>query len=173
MILGSSIGVWQGSRILPREAKETCHNDMQSDTCEKPAMSTGELLVVLLVASSIVVCGIAALLCVFHRRKQRLDKLEDIKGVQELDDYGLAPIKPRPVQLPQAPPPTYDKTHEGKPNVTTDENWDRTNRNSTDSLTPSLRQAMGVAAPKRTKKLIVLRQALRILCGHCTRNSNS
>jgi hypothetical protein len=85
-----------------------------------------------------------ALLCVFHRRKQRLDKLEDIKDVQELDDYGLGPVKPRPVKLPQAPPPTYDKTHEGKPNNATDENWDRTNRNSTDSLTPSLRQAMGV-----------------------------
>ncbi|RGP76954.1 hypothetical protein FLONG3_4892 [Fusarium longipes] len=150
MILDQNIGAekWQVSRVLPREAKETCRNDMQSNTCEKPGMSTGEILVVLLIASLIAVCGIIALLCVFHRRKQRLDRLEDIKDIQELDDYGLAPIKPRPVNLPQAPPPTYDKTQEGKPMshnaTTTDGNWDRTNRNSTDSLTPSLRQAMGV-----------------------------
>ncbi|GKU04246.1 hypothetical protein FLAG1_06971 [Fusarium langsethiae] len=146
MIIDSNIGAeeWQGTRILPREAKETCRNDMQSNTCEKPGMSTGEILIILLIASLIAVCCLVALLCVFHRRKQRLDKLEDIKDVQELDDYGLGPVKPRPVKLPQAPPSTYDKTHEGKPNNATDENWDRTNRNSTDSLTPSLRQAMGV-----------------------------
>ncbi|CAG7563824.1 unnamed protein product [Fusarium equiseti] len=132
---------WHITRVLPREAKETCRNDMQSNTCEKPGLSTGEILVVLLIASLVAVGGLMALLCFFHRRKQRLDKLEDIKGVQELDDYGLAPIKPR---LPTAPPPTYQEGKHAPAPTTTDENWQRTNRNSTDSLTPSLRQAMGV-----------------------------
>jgi hypothetical protein len=90
--------------------------------------------------SLVVVLGIIGLLCVFHRRKQRLDKLEDLKNVQELDDYGLAPVKPKPVQLPQAPPPTYERSQDRK----ADGNWGKSHRDSTDSLTPSLRQAMGV-----------------------------
>jgi hypothetical protein len=60
--------------------------------------------------------------------------------VQELDDYGLAPTKPKPVQMPQAPPPTYERSQDRK----ADGNWGKSNRDSTDSLTPSLRQAMGV-----------------------------
>ncbi|KAF5677540.1 hypothetical protein FHETE_1591 [Fusarium heterosporum] len=146
MFLGSDIGAlpsraqqWGLTRILPREAKETseCHDTANSNTCEKPGMSTGEILLVLGIASFIIVLGLLVLLFVFHRRKQRLDKLEDIKGVEEQDDYGLAPIKPR---LPQAPPPTYERSQDRK----ADGHWERSPRDSTDSLTPSLRQAMGV-----------------------------
>lgn len=53
MILDPNIAAaekWHITRVLPREAKETCRNDMQSNTCEKPGMSTGEILVVLLIA---------------------------------------------------------------------------------------------------------------------------
>ncbi|ESU11735.1 hypothetical protein FGSG_05730 [Fusarium graminearum PH-1] len=89
MILDPNIGAWQGTRVLPREAKQTCHDDMQSDTCEKPAMSTGRLALV--------------------------------------------------VEL----------------------------------LQPADHLCIIAKMPKRIKKLVVLRQALRILCGHCTHNSNS
>ncbi|SPJ71482.1 uncharacterized protein FTOL_01210 [Fusarium torulosum] len=147
MYLGSDIGAlpsgaqkWELTRVLPREAKETCRNNLQSNTCEKPGMTTGETLIVLCIVSLVVVLGIIGLLCVFHRRKQRMDKLQDLKNVQELDDYGLAPIKPKPVQLPQAPPPTYERSQDRK----ADGNWGKSHRDSTDSLTPSLRQAMGV-----------------------------
>ncbi|KAM0207304.1 hypothetical protein ACHAPQ_012285 [Fusarium lateritium] len=147
MYLGSDIGAlpsgvqkWDLTRVLPREAKETCRNDQQSNTCEKPGLTTGETLIVLCIASLVIVLGIISLLCVFHRRKQRQDKLEDLKDVQELDDYGLASVKPKPVQLPQAPPPTYERSQDRK----ADGNWRKSHRDSTDSLTPSLRQAMGV-----------------------------
>jgi hypothetical protein len=38
------------TRVLPREAKESCHNDQYSDTCEKPNISTGEIMLILFVA---------------------------------------------------------------------------------------------------------------------------
>jgi hypothetical protein len=38
------------TRVLPREAKETCRNDQFSNTCEKPGMSTGEILLILFIA---------------------------------------------------------------------------------------------------------------------------
>jgi hypothetical protein len=57
MYLGSDIGAILAdaqkrdlTRVLPREAKETCRNDLQSNTCEKPGMTTGEILVVLCIA---------------------------------------------------------------------------------------------------------------------------
>ncbi|KAH7248598.1 uncharacterized protein BKA55DRAFT_540025 [Fusarium redolens] len=136
------------TRVLPREAKETCRNDQFSNTCEKPGMSTGEILLILFIASTVVALGVVALLCVLHRRRKRLDKLEDPKDFQELDDYGVAPIKQKPANMPRAPPPTYERSQDRKEMntaspATTNENWGR-QRDSTDSLTPSLRQAMGV-----------------------------
>lgn len=57
MYLGSDTGAlpsgaqkWDLTRVLPREAKETCHDDLQSNTCEKPGLTTGETLIVLLIA---------------------------------------------------------------------------------------------------------------------------
>jgi hypothetical protein len=38
------------TRVLPREAKETCRNDQYSDTCEKPNISTGEIMLILFIA---------------------------------------------------------------------------------------------------------------------------
>ncbi|EXK27907.1 hypothetical protein FOXG_08754 [Fusarium oxysporum f. sp. lycopersici 4287] len=136
------------TRVLPREAKETCRNDQYSDTCEKPNISTGEIMLILFIASTVVALGVIALLCYLHRRRQRLDKLEDPKDFQELDDYGIAPIKQKPANMPRAPPPTYERSQDRKEMNTaspaaTNENWGR-QRDSTDSLTPSLRQAMGV-----------------------------
>ncbi|KAG7415101.1 hypothetical protein LZL87_004640 [Fusarium oxysporum] len=136
------------TRVLPREAKETCRNDQYSDTCEKPNISTGEIMLILFIASAVVALGVIALLCFLHRRRQRLDKLEDPKDFQELDDYGIAPIKQKPANMPRAPPPTYERSQDRKEMntaspATTNENWGR-QRDSTDSLTPSLRQAMGV-----------------------------
>ncbi|KAF4442580.1 hypothetical protein FACUT_1892 [Fusarium acutatum] len=136
------------TRVLPREAKETCRNDQYSDTCEKPNISTGEIMLILFIASAVVALGVIAMLCYLHRRRQRLDKLEDPKDFQELDDYGIAPIKQKPANMPRAPPPTYERSQDKKEMntaspVTTNENWGR-GRDSTDSLTPSLRQAMGV-----------------------------
>ncbi|KAF5018667.1 hypothetical protein F66182_9342 [Fusarium sp. NRRL 66182] len=142
MILDSDTGAlpleeWDVTRVLPREAKATCRNDQYSNTCERPGMNTGEVLVLLLAAGAVVAVGVVALLCVLHRRRKRLDKLEDPKDHQELEDYGIAPLKQPPVDLPQAPPPTYDRSQ-------ADGNWRNSKRDSTDSLTPSLRQAMGV-----------------------------
>lgn len=156
------------TRVLPREAKETCHDDQYSDTCEKPNISTGEIMLILFVArylcpisrisvilswltsfrSAVVALGVIAMLCYLHRRRQRLDKLEDPKDFQELDDYGIAPVKQKPANMPRAPPPTYERSQDKKEMntaspATTNENWGR-QRDSTDSLTPSLRQAMGV-----------------------------
>ncbi|KAF5625000.1 hypothetical protein F52700_9375 [Fusarium sp. NRRL 52700] len=136
------------TRILPREAKQTCHDDQYSDTCEKPNISTGEIMLILFIASAIVALGVIAMLCFLHRRRKRLDKLEDPKDFQELDDYGIAPIKQKPANMPRAPPPTYERSQDKKEMNTaspaaTNENWGR-QRDSTDSLTPSLRQAMGV-----------------------------
>ncbi|KAF4948143.1 hypothetical protein FGADI_9838 [Fusarium gaditjirri] len=136
------------TRVLPREAKETCHNDQYSDTCEKPNISTGEIMLILFLASAVVALGVIAMLCFLHRRRKRLDKLEDPKDFQELDDYGIAPIKQKPANMPRAPPPTYERSQDKKEMntaspATTNENWGR-QRDSTDSLTPSLRQAMGV-----------------------------
>ncbi|KAG7430769.1 hypothetical protein Forpi1262_v007262 [Fusarium oxysporum f. sp. raphani] len=89
------------TRVLPREAKETCRNDQYSDTCEKPNISTGEIMLILFIASTVVALGVIALLCYLHRRRQRLDKLEDPKDFQELDDYGIAPIKQKPANMPE------------------------------------------------------------------------
>ncbi|KAJ4269807.1 hypothetical protein NW762_001476 [Fusarium torreyae] len=140
--LPSGAGKWDLTRVLPREAKETetCRNDQQSNTCEKPGLDTGEILVVLLIASTIVVLCILAFLYMLHRRRKRLDALEDPKDHQELDDYGIAPAKQKPAQMPRAPPPTYERSQDRK----AEGNWGRSQRDSTDSLTPSLRQAMGV-----------------------------
>ncbi|KAF4333228.1 hypothetical protein FBEOM_12963 [Fusarium beomiforme] len=156
MILDKEIGALASraekmgiTRVLPREAKETCRNDQFSNTCEKPGMSTGEILLILFIASTVVALGVVALLCVLHRRRKRLDALEDPKDTQELDDYGIAPIKQKPANMPRAPPPTYERSQDRKTemnanaNATTNDNWSR-QRDSTDSLTPSLRQAMGV-----------------------------
>ncbi|KAF9766748.1 hypothetical protein IL306_000798 [Fusarium sp. DS 682] len=156
MILDTEIGALVAraekmgiTRVLPREAKETCRNDQFSNTCEKPGMSTGEILLILFIASTVVALGFVALLCVLHRRRKRLDKLEDPKDFQELDDYGIAPIKQKPANMPRAPPPTYERSQDRKTEMntnapaTTNESWSR-QRDSTDSLTPSLRQAMGV-----------------------------
>ncbi|KAF5561938.1 hypothetical protein FPHYL_5934 [Fusarium phyllophilum] len=136
------------TRVLPREAKETCRNDQYSDTCEKPNISTGEIMLILFIASAVVALGVIAMLCFLHRRRKRLDKLEDPKDFQELDDYGIAPIKQKPANMPRAPPPTYERSQDKKEMntaspATTNESWER-GRDSTDSLTPSLRQAMGV-----------------------------
>ncbi|KAF4501002.1 hypothetical protein FAGAP_2805 [Fusarium agapanthi] len=136
------------TRVLPRGAKETCHDDQYSDTCEKPNISTGEIMLILFIAGAIVALGVVAMLCFLHRRRKRLDKLEDPKDFQELDDYGIAPIDQKPVNMPRAPPPTYERSQDKKEMntaspATTNETWGR-QRDSTDSLTPSLRQAMGV-----------------------------
>ncbi|KAF5538369.1 hypothetical protein FMEXI_9467 [Fusarium mexicanum] len=136
------------TRVLPRGAKETCHDDQYSDTCEKPNISTGEIMLILFIASAVVALGVIAMLCFLHRRRKRLDQLEDPKDFQELDDYGIAPIKQKPANMPRAPPPTYERSQDKKEMntaspVTTNESWGR-QRDSTDSLTPSLRQAMGV-----------------------------
>ncbi|KAF4963600.1 hypothetical protein FSARC_8385 [Fusarium sarcochroum] len=140
--LPSSAGKWDLTRVLRREAKETetCRNDKQSNTCEKPGLDTGEILVVLLIASTIVVLCILVFLYMLHRRRKRLDALEDPKDHQELDDYGIGPAKQKPAKMPQAPPPTYERSQDRK----AEGNWGRSQRDSTDSLTPSLRQAMGV-----------------------------
>ncbi|KAF5970606.1 hypothetical protein FBULB1_9634 [Fusarium bulbicola] len=136
------------TRVLPRGSKETCHDDQYSDTCEKPNISTGEIMLILFVASAVVALGVIAMLCFLHRRRKRLDQLEDPKDFQELDDYGIAPIKQKPANMPRAPPPTYERSQDKKEMntaspATTNESWGR-QRDSTDSLTPSLRLAMGV-----------------------------
>ncbi|KAF4439457.1 hypothetical protein F53441_12564 [Fusarium austroafricanum] len=151
------------SRILPREAKasETCTKSENLNTCDKPGMNTGEVLVILLVAgyisfypspnllanldlSAIILAGIMAFVYRLHRKNQRKEAEEDLKH-QELDDYGIAPVKKQKsdAQMPRAPPPTYERPEDkDKDKKTTEGNWNR--RDSTDSLTPSLRQAMGV-----------------------------
>lgn len=92
--------------------------------------------------SAVAVCFILAFLCFLHRRRMRMDRLEDVKDVQELDDYGIAPSKPR---MPKAPPPAYTPSTTTTQDRTADQEWRReSRRDSADSLTPSLRQAMGV-----------------------------
>ncbi|KAI8723163.1 hypothetical protein NCS52_00171500 [Fusarium sp. LHS14.1] len=138
----SRAGGWDVTRVLPREEKDTCHPMPNSNVCEKPAPTMGATMVVLIVAAAVAVCFILAFLCYLHRRRMRMDRLEDVKDVQELDDYGIAPSKPQPAsRMPQAPPPAYTPTTDRG----TDEAWRReSRRDSADSLTPSLRQAMGV-----------------------------
>lgn len=75
-----------------------------------------------------------------HVRRQTLDKREDHKNFQELDDYGLSHYAPKPKQdeMPRAPPPTYERHADDA----------RQRRNSNESLSPSLRKAMNVQVPR-------------------------
>lgn len=75
--------------------------------------------------------------------------MEDLKDPQELDDYGIAPRSLRPTSqwsgMPKVPPPvvqTREKNSAGG-KIIREPVDDK--RASVDSLTPSLRQAMGVA----------------------------
>ncbi|KAJ3519889.1 hypothetical protein NM208_g13941 [Fusarium decemcellulare] len=111
--------------------------------CEKPAPSMGTTMIILIIAGAVALLCFLVFLYMLHRRRQRLDKLEDAKDLQELDDYGIKSMpkqqKTPPPAMPQAPPPTYERSQDRS--RTDDNNW---KRDSTDSLTPSLRQAMGV-----------------------------
>ncbi|KAM5347809.1 hypothetical protein ACJ41O_007633 [Fusarium nematophilum] len=127
-------------RLFPRE-DPSCKNGPDMNTCEKPQMSMGTTFIILLCASLVVICCIVTFLCFLHRRRMRLDKREDAKDIQELDDYGMGPSKAHKVhksRLPKEPPPAYVSQDRGQAEGG---NW---KRDSGDSLTPSLRQAMGV-----------------------------
>ncbi|KAF4463039.1 hypothetical protein FALBO_10132 [Fusarium albosuccineum] len=151
MILDSSIealpsgaGDWDVTRVLPREeARDSCHPQPNMNLCEKPAPSMGTTMIILIIAGAVALLCFLVFLYMLHRRRQRLDKLEDAKDLQELDDYGIKSMpkqqKTPPPAMPQAPPPTYERSQDRS--KTDDNNW---KRDSTDSLTPSLRQAMGV-----------------------------
>ncbi|KAF4975958.1 hypothetical protein FZEAL_7310 [Fusarium zealandicum] len=129
------------TRVLPRDkAEESCYAGLDRNTCEKPALTTGQTMGIFLVAGAIVATAIVILLFFLHRRRQKIERMEDVKDLQELDDYGLATTQKS--RMPKAPPPTYAMSQDRQ----ADDKWKGSyNRDSTDSLSPSLRQAMGVA----------------------------
>ncbi|KAK7413790.1 hypothetical protein QQX98_007357 [Neonectria punicea] len=142
-LLASSAGGFEITRLRPREAKDSCHPQANINLCEKSQVSSKTVLVGVIGAMFICVCCFFAFLWHLHRKRTKRDIQEDIKG-QELDDYGIelssAPSKTS--RMPQAPPPaqmrreTADtRTADPPPSY----------RMSQESLSPSLRQAMGVA----------------------------
>ncbi|KAH8736316.1 hypothetical protein BGZ61DRAFT_527282 [Ilyonectria robusta] len=144
--LPSSAGGFLLTRLLPRKSEETCVDTESKNTCEKSQLSGGKVMIAIIIVS--IICGIGFLCFLFylHRRRTKMEQLEDLKDVQELDDYGITSAPPssktKPSQMPQAPAPTHaptpmkhqaSDTRAGPPPPSY--------RESTDSLSPSIRQA--------------------------------
>ncbi|KAH6895946.1 hypothetical protein B0T10DRAFT_456191 [Thelonectria olida] len=132
-LLPSTTGGFTITRLLPRASTDTCHPQPNMNLCEKSAISSSSLFIALVIA-----------------RRTKLEKKEDLKDPQELDDYGIAPQPRRPTSqmsgMPKVPPPVV-QTRERNP--TGDDKMQSPvldgRRASQESLTPSLRQAMGIA----------------------------
>ncbi|KPM40824.1 hypothetical protein AK830_g5694 [Neonectria ditissima] len=141
--LASSAGAFEMTRLRPREAEDSCHPRPNMDLCEKSQASTSTVLVGVLLAMLFCLFCFFGFLYHLHRKRTKRDVQEDIKG-QELEDYGIelsaAPAKTS--RMPQAPPPaqmrreTSDAREADPP---------PSYRMSQESLSPSLRKAMGVA----------------------------
>ncbi|KAK7427039.1 hypothetical protein QQZ08_006466 [Neonectria magnoliae] len=138
-LLASSAGGFEITRLRPREAKDSCHPQPNVNLCEKSQVSSKTVLAGVIVAMFICLCCFFAFLWHLHRKRTKRDIQEDIKG-QELDDYGIEPSSapPKTSRMPQAPPPAKirrdTRTADPPPSY----------RMSQESLSPSLRQAMGV-----------------------------
>ncbi|KAI5463628.1 hypothetical protein BGZ63DRAFT_442280 [Mariannaea sp. PMI_226] len=142
----SNAGGFQITRLLPRAATDSCHPQPDVDLCEKPALSSSTLFIAMIIMSVILVIGFLSFLLFLHRRRKRLDKMEDLKDPQELDDYGFVSHSTRPTPqssgMPKAPPPSAQPRGQDF-NGSKVQSSINNNRASQDSLTPSLRQALG------------------------------
>ncbi|KAH7134148.1 hypothetical protein EDB81DRAFT_92481 [Dactylonectria macrodidyma] len=138
--LPSSAGGWDVTRLLPRKSEESCVENDTYNTCEKSQISGGKVMIAIIIVSVILAIFFFIFLLHLHRRRTRIEKQEDLKDFQELDDYGIvtSSSSTKASRMPQAPAPAQVKQpastvqREGPP---------PSYRESTDSLSPSIRGA--------------------------------
>ncbi|KAI1075123.1 hypothetical protein F5B20DRAFT_395638 [Whalleya microplaca] len=135
--------------LLTRETDpDKCHPSANVDLCEKPNAASNTTGIVVGTTFGLLVSVTLGTLLFLHLKRRRRDAREWPKDNQELDDYGLAPERPK-----NAPSPSTNANAGAKPSntyrpprVDPDDNDDghlpppgRKNRDSLSSLARSLR----------------------------------
>ncbi|KAI0008264.1 hypothetical protein F4779DRAFT_618818 [Xylariaceae sp. FL0662B] len=137
-------------QLVTRETdSDKCHPSPNVDLCEKPNASSNTTGIVVGTTFGVLVSLTVAALLILHLRRRRRDAREWPKDNQELDDYGVAPDRPKNTNANVKPnayrPPRVDSVddHNHPPPPS------RKNGDSLNSLARSLRGNPEAYRPRR------------------------